>query len=151
MQYSNIRVKFSQYSLHKKWSLPLRISSVNVTKSAGNCGFSTFTEEILNGKLQFLCSDRCVPNQEDIFLPVKIFSGILFFIDHFLIIKKSFFSWYFFFFFFDYVGLCVSFFFTHKILQRAEILKIESCIQMLTGNNQQWPCFLYSRWFFLRI
>ena len=27
-------------TLHKKWSSPLRISSVNVTKSAGNCGFS---------------------------------------------------------------------------------------------------------------
>ena len=26
--------------LHKKWSFPLRISSVNVTKSAGSCGFS---------------------------------------------------------------------------------------------------------------
>ena len=26
-------------SLHKKWSLLLRIFSVNVTKSAGNCGF----------------------------------------------------------------------------------------------------------------
>ena len=26
-------------SLHKKWSFPLRISSVNVTKSTGNCGF----------------------------------------------------------------------------------------------------------------
>ena len=25
--------------LHKKWSFPLRISSVNVTKSAGNFGF----------------------------------------------------------------------------------------------------------------
>ena len=25
--------------LHKKWSFPLRISSVNVTKSAANCGF----------------------------------------------------------------------------------------------------------------
>ena len=25
-------------SLHKKWSFPLRIPSVNVTKSAGNCG-----------------------------------------------------------------------------------------------------------------
>ena len=31
----------------------LRISSVNVTKSAGNCGVVTFTVEILNGKLQF--------------------------------------------------------------------------------------------------
>ena len=26
-------------TLHKKWSLPLRISPVNVTKSAGKCGF----------------------------------------------------------------------------------------------------------------
>ena len=26
-------------SLHKKWSFPLRISSVNATKSARNCGF----------------------------------------------------------------------------------------------------------------
>ena len=26
-------------SLHKKWSFPIRISSVNVTKSAGSCGF----------------------------------------------------------------------------------------------------------------
>ena len=26
-------------SLYKKWSFPLSISSVNVTKSAGNCGF----------------------------------------------------------------------------------------------------------------
>ena len=27
------------WSLHKKWSFPLRISSVNVTKSAASCGF----------------------------------------------------------------------------------------------------------------
>ena len=40
----------SYHSLHKKWSFPLRISSVNVTKSAVLC---TFTEEILNGKLHF--------------------------------------------------------------------------------------------------
>ena len=26
-------------TLHKKWSFPVEISSVNVTKSAGNCGF----------------------------------------------------------------------------------------------------------------
>ena len=34
-------------SLHKKWRNPLKVCSVNVT----------FTEEILNGKLHFLCSD----------------------------------------------------------------------------------------------
>ena len=37
----------------KKWSFPLRISSVNVTKSAV---LVSFTEETLNGKLHFLCS-----------------------------------------------------------------------------------------------
>ena len=52
-------------ALHKKESFPFsRISLVNVTKSiavvnvkkCGNCSLVTFTEEILNGKLQFLCS-----------------------------------------------------------------------------------------------
>ena len=38
---------------HKKWSFLLRISSVNVTRSAN---LVTFTEEIFNGKLYFLCS-----------------------------------------------------------------------------------------------
>ena len=39
--------------LHKKWNFPLRISSVNVTKSAGNCGFGQI---FLNGKFHFLSS-----------------------------------------------------------------------------------------------
>ena len=43
-------------SLQKNWSFPLRIFSVNVTKSVENCCLVTFTEEILNGKLHFLCS-----------------------------------------------------------------------------------------------
>ena len=30
---------YKQHPLHKKWSFLLRISSVNVTKSAGKCGF----------------------------------------------------------------------------------------------------------------
>ena len=33
------RAEKKDYTLHKKWSFPLRISSVNVTKSAGNCEF----------------------------------------------------------------------------------------------------------------
>ena len=45
------RVSFAS---HKKWNLPWRISSVNETKSSGNC---EFTEEILNGKLHFLCKE----------------------------------------------------------------------------------------------
>ena len=51
--FSNIKVSIwmnLSFILHKKWSFPLRISSVNVTESA----VFTFTEEILNGKLHFL-------------------------------------------------------------------------------------------------
>ena len=40
-------------SLRIKRSFPLRISSVNLTKSGGNCGFGHITAEILNGKLHF--------------------------------------------------------------------------------------------------
>ena len=43
-------------SLLRKWSFPLRISSVNVTKSLEIADLVTFTEEILVGKLHFLCS-----------------------------------------------------------------------------------------------
>ena len=39
--------------MHKKWSFPLRIFSVNVTKFAGNCEIWWFSEEFLNGKLHF--------------------------------------------------------------------------------------------------
>ena len=34
-----VGITLQEYTLHKKWSFPLKISSVNVTKSAGNCGF----------------------------------------------------------------------------------------------------------------
>ena len=43
--------------MHKERSFSLRISSANVTKSAGNFGLVTFIEEMFNGKLHFLCSD----------------------------------------------------------------------------------------------
>ena len=46
-KYLNFGIVRNTYSLHKKWSFPLIVSSVNVT----------FTEEILDGKLHFLCSD----------------------------------------------------------------------------------------------
>ena len=35
----NTRAGSSYMSLHKKWSFPLRISSINLIQSAGNCGF----------------------------------------------------------------------------------------------------------------
>ena len=44
------------FALHKKWSSPLRIFSVNVTQSTENCGFFTFTKGIRNGKRLFLYS-----------------------------------------------------------------------------------------------
>ena len=56
----------SHQPLHKKCSFPLRISSVNVTKSAG----VTFTEEILKGKLRFLSSS--------FFLTSLLCAGVLF-------------------------------------------------------------------------
>ena len=49
----HIWIKYLLLSLLKKWSFPLRIFSENVTKSAR---MVTFTGEILNEKLNFLCS-----------------------------------------------------------------------------------------------
>ena len=45
----------SHFTLRKKLSFPLRIPSVNPTKSAVSTDLVTFTEEILNGKIHFLC------------------------------------------------------------------------------------------------
>ena len=42
-------------TLNRKWSFPLRISSVNVTKSAVSCWFGHIYWRILNGKFRFLC------------------------------------------------------------------------------------------------
>ena len=59
--FSNFRVQISskrnssQFStLHKKWSFPLRISSVNVTNQQFPADLVTFSEEMLNGKLHIL-------------------------------------------------------------------------------------------------
>ena len=46
------------YTLHKKWSFPLRISSVNVTKSAGNWVFGHIYWTNPEWKTSFLCSDK---------------------------------------------------------------------------------------------
>ena len=51
-------VFFLKMTLHKKWSFPFRISSVNVNNPQETADLVTFTEEILNGKLHFLCSVR---------------------------------------------------------------------------------------------
>ena len=44
-------------ALHKKWSSPLRISSVMWPNSQSLADLVAFTIEILNGKLHFLCID----------------------------------------------------------------------------------------------
>ena len=51
-QISTMNALAKRLPLHKKWSFPLRISSVNVETA----DLVTFTEEILNGKLYFLCT-----------------------------------------------------------------------------------------------
>ena len=46
-------------TLHKKWSFPLRISSVNVTNPQETTDLVTFTKEILSEKLHYLFSVKC--------------------------------------------------------------------------------------------
>ena len=48
--------KMNNVTLRKKWSFPLWIYLINVTKSVGYCGFGPFTGEILNEKLKFMGS-----------------------------------------------------------------------------------------------
>ena len=51
----NLHKRALRFTMHKK-CFPLRISSVNVTKSAGNWGFGHIHWKIFTGKFQFLCS-----------------------------------------------------------------------------------------------
>ena len=60
-KFSNYCILKSLYSLHKKINFPLRISSLNVTKSAVSRDLVTFTEEILIGKLH-VCTVTVVKN-----------------------------------------------------------------------------------------
>ena len=47
---------FSEFTtLHKKWNFPLKVSSVNLTKSADSCGFGLIYWRNRNGKLLFFC------------------------------------------------------------------------------------------------
>ena len=49
-----INYSLSRNNVHcTKWSFPLRISSVNVTKSTGNCGFGHIYRRNLDEKLYF--------------------------------------------------------------------------------------------------
>ena len=47
---------YTLITMHKKWRFPLRTSSVNMSKYEVSADLVTFTEEILNDKLHFLCS-----------------------------------------------------------------------------------------------
>ena len=58
-------VNWTYITLHKKkWSFPLTISLVNVTSFLRVC---SHTEEILNGKLHFLWSVRCLGDIHEVF------------------------------------------------------------------------------------
>ena len=48
--------RMASWHCTKKWSFPLRISTLSVTKSAVYCGFGYIYWRILNGKLHFLCT-----------------------------------------------------------------------------------------------
>ena len=52
----NLHKRALRFTLHKNWSFRLRVSSVNVTKSSGNCGFGHIYWKIFTGKLHVLCS-----------------------------------------------------------------------------------------------
>ena len=55
--WSKKRVKICiLFKLHKKLSFPLRISSISMNKSRGNCRFGHIYWKTLNGKLYFLYS-----------------------------------------------------------------------------------------------
>ena len=58
-EYIHKIISYLKDTLQKKWNFPLRISSVNVTKSAvwSYLRIWSFTEETLSGKLHFLCSN----------------------------------------------------------------------------------------------
>ena len=70
-----ILICFTGYwlTLHKKWSFPLRISSANILIPQETGDLVTFTEEILNRKLHFLCS---VTPKIQILRPFKVVQNI---------------------------------------------------------------------------
>ena len=53
----SLRITYQDNTVRRKWSFLLRISPVNVTKSAVSGKLVKFTGEILNGKFHFLCTD----------------------------------------------------------------------------------------------
>ena len=54
------KIILTDVPLHKKWSFLLRISSVNVTKSAGNCRFPFFVHKLFSLYFSWLCFALCL-------------------------------------------------------------------------------------------
>ena len=68
---SNQRSAFNLWftdSLHKRWSFPLRVFSVNVTKSTVFCGFGHIYWRNLDEKNHFLCSDLTCGKKKSLFV-----------------------------------------------------------------------------------
>ena len=61
-------IKFDNVALQKKWSFPLRIFWVSVTKSIENSGFGHIYRKNPKGKTYFLCSNVGTFNSLGIFL-----------------------------------------------------------------------------------
>ena len=59
-------------SLHKKWSFPLRTSSVNVTKSPGNSGFGHIYWRNTYRKTSFFCAVIPKSQQKKNNIPKKV-------------------------------------------------------------------------------
>ena len=64
INYQWLSLLHSQWlSIHKKWSFPLRISSVNVTKSAVSCGFGHICWRNPSWKISFFCASISINQQ----------------------------------------------------------------------------------------
>ena len=72
------KAKVLWIELSIKCFFPLRVFSVNVTKSSKNCRWVTFTEEVPNRKFHFVCSDVYCSKRFDVVMsPLHIPSKVL--------------------------------------------------------------------------
>ena len=68
------RVKHKDLTLRKKLSFPLRVSAVNVTKAARNCGFGHIDHRNPKRKIHFLSS---VTIKQMLFHKIHVTSNII--------------------------------------------------------------------------
>ena len=64
-------IRDTRVTLYKKWSFPLRIFSVNVTKSAGNCGFGHIYWRNPPWKTSFCVQCSCLDDLHIFYMPYE--------------------------------------------------------------------------------